>query len=468
MSGMIFAGIAPHPPILLPEVGWGEERKIAATAEAMKEFTRRLKDSGAEALVIISPHGAVFSDGVAINGCRKLVGDLKQFRAPQVSFEFLNDLDLAREIIRQAARVNITAVEIDEDLAAEYGVQSRLDHGVMVPVYFLEQVGIHLPMVSVSMAMLPFEELYAFGVAIRRAAEAMDRKVALTASADLSHRLTPDAPAGYSPDGKVFDEWLVERIKGLDVRAIVDTDRGLSERAGECGLRSIIMMLGALDGLAVDGEVLSYEGPFGVGYMVATFMPGDYTEKRELLEDMFAERRFKVQEGREKESVLVQLARGTLETYVREGKKIKPPVPLPREFQERAGVFVSLKKHGQLRGCIGTTAPATANIAEEIINNAISAGVHDPRFDPVEPDELEDIVYSVDVLKEPEPIDSMDELDPQKYGVIVRSGRRSGLLLPNLEGIDTVEEQVSIARQKAGIGPGEPVELERFEVVRYR
>lgn len=467
MSGVVFAGIAPHPPILLPEVGRGDEGKVTGTARAMAEFARRLKASGAEVVVIISPHGSVFSDGVAINGCPELAGDLKQFRAPQVRFEYENDLDLAGEIISQAARMNITVVEIDEELAAEYGVQSWLDHGVLVPVYFLEQGGIHLPMVSVSIAMLPFEELYAFGVALKRAAEVLDKKVAVVASSDLSHRLTPDAPAGYSPDGKVFDAWLVERIKEFDVRAIVNTDQGLAERAGECGLRSIVMMLGALDGLAVDTEVLSYEGPFGVGYLVATFAPGVYTEERELLEDMLGDRNLKVMERREKESALVQLARRTLETYVREGKKIKPPVQLSEEFLERAGVFVSLKKHGQLRGCIGTTGPTTANIAEEIINNAVSAGAHDPRFNPVRPDELADIVYSVDVLKEPESIEGPDKLDTQKYGVIVRSGRRSGLLLPNLEGVDTVEEQVAIARQKAGIGPDEPVELERFEVVRY-
>jgi AmmeMemoRadiSam system protein A len=467
VSGVVIAGIAPHPPILLPEVGRGEERKLADTAGAMAEFTRRLKASGAETLVIISPHGSVFSDGIAINGCPRLTGDLKQFRAPQVSFEFANDPDLAGEIIRQAARLNIAAVEIDEDLAGEYGVNSRLDHGVMVPVYFLEKGGVHLPMVSVSMGLLPFEELYAFGVALRRAAEALDKKIAVVASGDLSHRLTPDAPAGYSPDGKVFDAWLMERLKELDIKAIVNADHGLAERAGECGLRTVIMMLGALDSLAVEPEVLSYEGPFGVGYLVAAFAPGAYNEQREWLEDMFADRDLKVRERREKESPLVQLARQTLETYVREGRKIKPPAPLPEELQEPAGVFVSLKKHGQLRGCIGTTGPTTANIAEEIINNAISAGVRDPRFNPVRPDELADIVYSVDVLKDPEPVDSTDQLDVKKYGVIVRSGRRSGLLLPNLEGVDTVEEQVAIARQKAGIGPDEPVELERFEVVRY-
>jgi AmmeMemoRadiSam system protein A len=136
-------------------------------------------------------------------------------------------------------------------------------------------------------------------------------------------------------------------------------------------------------------------------------------------------------------------------------------------MEERAGVFVSLKKHGQLRGCIGTIAPTCPSIADEIIQNAISAGTKDPRFSPVRESELDDIVYSVDVLGEPEPVDDVSQLDVIRYGVIVSSGYKRGLLLPNLEGVDTVEQQVEIARQKAGIGRNEDYSLERFEVIRH-
>lgn len=164
-----------------------------------------------------------------------------------------------------------------------------------------------------------------------------------------------------------------------------------------------------------------------------------------------------------------RLARESLETYVIEGKKIDLPPDLPEEMlKQRAGVFVSLKKKGQLRGCIGTVAPTKDCIAREIIENAISAGCRDPRFYPVTENELKDLEYSVDVLKEPEPIKSLEELDPQKYGVIVRKGYRSGLLLPNLEGIDTPQQQVYIACQKAGIDPMEDFEMLRFEVIRYK
>ena len=159
---------------------------------------------------------------------------------------------------------------------------------------------------------------------------------------------------------------------------------------------------------------------------------------------------------KKEESPYVRLARETVERYVDEGKRLSVPEYLPEEaLTRRAGTFVSLKKFGQLRGCIGTISPAEANIAEEIIHNAISASTRDPRFPPVSPSELKDLDYSVDILGETEDIDSPEELDVKKYGVIVSSGYRRGLLLPNLEGIDDVEDQISIAMQKAGIRKGE-------------
>lgn len=170
------------------------------------------------------------------------------------------------------------------------------------------------------------------------------------------------------------------------------------------------------------------------------------------------------------ESDYVRLARETLETYVRDKKK-RSSIPqwVPAELKtKRAGVFVSLKKDGMLRGCIGTIGPTMVNIAEEIMNNAISSGTRDPRFPEVKAEELGDLVYSVDVLGAPEPIRSTEELDVKRYGVIVTSGFRRGLLLPDLEGVDTPEKQVEIALQKAGISRTENFEMERFEVIRYK
>lgn len=164
---------------------------------------------------------------------------------------------------------------------------------------------------------------------------------------------------------------------------------------------------------------------------------------------------------------VVALAKEAVESYIRKGV-----LPEPREFttemRERAGVFVSLHKHGQLRGCIGTFEPSKDNVAEEIVANAISSSTMDPRFPPVTASELDDLEYSVDILTAPEPVADLSQLDPKEYGVIVESGWKRGLLLPDLEGVDSVEEQIAICRLKAGISAGEPVELYRFQVRRFK
>jgi AmmeMemoRadiSam system protein A len=228
-------------------------------------------------------------------------------------------------------------------------------------------------------------------------------------------------------------------------------------------------MAGALDQKAVASELLSYEGPFGVGYGVAAFEVTGPDESRNFGGQFQQAERDRLAAGKAAEDPLVRLARMSLETYVKTGRYADPPQGLPDTLTgSRAGAFVSLKKDGRLRGCIGTIAPTRACLAEEILHNAVSAGTGDPRFPPVRKEELETLVYSVDVLGEPEPIASEAELDPKKYGVIVEQGTRRGLLLPDLAGVDTPDLQIAIARRKAGIGPDEPVKLWRFEVVRHR
>ena len=163
----------------------------------------------------------------------------------------------------------------------------------------------------------------------------------------------------------------------------------------------------------------------------------------------------------------VELARRAIEEYVLRGRIIEPPPGLPPELlSHRAGTFVSLKKRGELRGCIGTFLPSEPTLAQEIIKNAIHSATQDPRFPPVRPEELPQLSVSVDVLSPPEPAE-VHELDPKRYGVIVEAGWRRGLLLPDLPGVDTVEEQLRIAKLKAGIAPDEPCQIYRFIVERH-
>lgn len=465
---LLLAGLMPHPPVMVPEVGGEDAEKVAKSQTAALALGERVRAANPDTLVMITPHGPVFQDAVTLLMPERLEGDLAQFGAPEVAVVWENDLVLAREIAREAEAAQVPLVEMGAREARRYGVTAELDHGLVVPQYFLRKAGVKSRLVAISMGILPYETLYRFGLAIQRAIERLGTKTVIIASGDLSHRLKPGAPAGYNPQGRVFDERLVGLLAAADVRGLFELPASLIEAAGECGFRPLVILMGALDGFELQGELLSYEGPFGVGYAVAVWRLGGRHPQREFLRELEEERQKKIDAARRREHPLVQLARRTLEEYVRNGRVIRPPAELTPEMRERAGVFVTIHKNGQLRGCIGTTGPTRENVAAEIIQNAISSGTADPRFPPVTEDELDDLVYSVDVLSEPEPISGPSELDPQRYGVIVRKGHRSGLLLPHLEGIDTVEEQLAIAKRKAGIGLNEEgVQLYRFEVRRY-
>ena len=465
---VVYCGVCPHPPIMVPEVGKDQSDIVLKSRQAMLELGRRVVESGARSLVMISPHGPVFRDGIAINTAPNLKGDLGAFGAPGVKFRLENDLELAAEIDRAAREAGIETLKMDAGAARQYGASLNLDHGLTVPLYFFREAGLDLPVAVVYMGLLPYRQLYLFGTALREAVDRLGRKVAVIASGDMSHRLTRDAPAGYDPRGGEFDREMVRLLDNADVMGMINLDQELVERAGECGLRPVLMMLGSLDGQAVESEVLSYEGPFGVGYLVADLRPLSADTDREFAAALGRKRISGSGESKKKEGFLPGLAREALESYARGTKYRVPPERVPEEFKKPAGVFVSLKKNGQLRGCIGTIFPQHGSVVEEVLENAISAGHKDPRFYPVREEELAELEISVDLLHAPEPVSGKEELDPARYGVIVRAGRKTGLLLPNLEGVDTVEEQIEIARQKAGIAAGEPVELERFEVVRYK
>ena len=468
MGAILGAYLMPHPPIIMKEVGKGEEKKIQKTSDAMLLVARDIKEKKPAALIMVTPHGPLFSDAVAISVKPELTGNMGMFGAKHVKFTKENHLDLTNKILQFARLREFPCGMVNQDLAREYDLSLELDHGTMVPLYFIDQEYIHYKLVHITYGLLPREDLYAFGKIIQEAIDELSENVVIIASGDLSHRLSKDAPGGYHPSGKVFDEKFLSLLEGGDIEEFFSLERSLSEEAGECGLRAVDIMLGACDGYEISPKVLSYEGPFGVGYGVVQMNLGGKSGDRRFHEHLVTRREDRLRQIRGKEDAYVRLAREALEKYVKEGRQIKESKNATAEMLEnKAGVFVSLKKYGELRGCIGTIAPTRENLVQEIIRNAIQAGTADPRFYPVEEEELETLVYSVDILMEPEPIQSLEELDVKRYGVIVTSGERSGLLLPNLEGINTVEEQIRIALQKAGIGINERYNLQRFEVIRH-
>jgi AmmeMemoRadiSam system protein A len=372
---IVYGLISPHPPIIIPEVGGGEIKKVHRTITALESAAGRLAAAQPDELVIISPHEG---------------------------------------------------------------------HGFEVPMYYL---GRHLPasieVQEILVTEPSYEYYYEFGKTLGAKLQRERRRYAIVASGDLSHVLAADGPYGFHPAGPRLDQAIVKAVRAGGAEALLALDPTMLDDGAECGLRSILFLLGALDGTEFAPRVLSYEGPFGVGYLVATYETTAYT--------------------------IMSLARQAARHYLETSELLPVPKPLPKALRRPAGAFVTLHEpDGDLRGCIGTTEPTRSSLAAEIIANAAAAATADPRFDPVTPAELGRLVLSVDVLSAPVPASGRSQLDPKRYGLIVAAddGRR-GVLLPNLDDVTTVEEQIAICRQKGGIGPTEPVELFKFEVARY-
>lgn len=463
---VVAAFAVPHPPLIVPGVGHGREKDVAATVDAYEEVARRVADLAPDTLVISSPHTTSYLDYLHISPGPGARGDFADFGDRADGSDVTYDEEFVRELASAAEAVGIPAGTRGER-------DARLDWGVLVPLHFIQARCRGFRVVRMGLAGFSPLEHYRLGTLVQQTAARLGQRVVYVASGDLSHKLAADGPYGFVPDGPVFDEAVCDALSTGDFLRLLAMDPGLCERAAECGLRSFQIMAGALDGTPVRAELLSYEGPFGVGYGVAAFTPcgpegSDPARRFEAAYRELHERQ--LAETRSREDAYVQLARASLESHVRDGRQLELPADLPTELtQRRAGAFVSLKKDGRLRGCIGTIAPTRASLAEEIAANAVSAGCHDPRFSPVTADELPELVYDVDVLGEPEPVADRSQLDPARYGVIVSTpdGRR-GLLLPALDGVDAVDEQLQIAARKGGISLGEKdVRLERFEVVRH-
>ena len=456
------AVMVPHPPVIIPEIGHGEEQKIRETSDSYRKAAAKIAGWKPETVVVISPHSVMYADYFHISPGTGAQGDFGQFRASQVKFQVDYDTEFVKVLAREAEARDIPAGTLGER-------EKRLDHGTMVPLYFLDRYMQDYRLVRVGLSGLPFTVHSELGECIRKTAELLERDVVIIGSGDLSHKLKEDGPYGFQKEGPEYDERIMDVMGRGAFGELFDFSEDFCDKAAECGHRSFTIMAGALDGLKVKTERLSHQGTFGVGYGICIYEVTGRDPQRYFLEQYRRAQREAAERRKASEDPYVQLARKTVETYVRTGKKLRVPEGLPEEmYSRRAGVFVSLKEEGRLRGCIGTIAPVRGSIAEEIIENGISAAAKDPRFHAVEPEELDRLEYSVDVLGETEKIDSPEKLDVKRYGVVVSRGYRRGLLLPDLEGVDTVEEQIEIARRKAGIPEdAEDIRLERFEVVRH-
>jgi len=352
-----------------------------------------------------------------------------------------------------AWRTPLGEVEIDSELGKrildgsshlqEDALAHQYEHSIEVQIPFLQYFRSDVRIVPIVLGHASGDIYKEIGKELARVIRESKRDVVIMASSDMTH---------YEP------QELAKQKDNAAIKAMLDLDEDeLLKRVEEmnismCGYAPVAALIAAAKELGAKSAEL-------VKYQTSGDTTGDYTSVVGYAGIIFSAAEM---------HPLVSLAKDAVDAYVREGKTISAPSTLTAEMQAQAGVFVTLHKFGELRGCIGTLEPTTGNVASEIIQNAISSATRDPRFPPVAPNELEDLEYHVDVLTEPKPVKDKKKLDPKKYGVIVESGWRRGLLLPDLEGVDTVERQIEICRMKAGIAPNEPIKLYCFEVKRYK
>ena len=425
--------MVPHPPLIVDEVGKERINSIRETYNSYMEIARQIGELKPDTIIVSSPHAPYYSDYFFLPAEEVGIGSFERFGAPEVSINQKYDVELIKEI---------------ENLSKEKGFPCgrkstvALDHGTMVPLYFINKFSKDYNLVVVGLSDMSLEANFEMGKIINEAVTKLDRKVVYIASGDLSHKLQVNGPYGFIEEGPIYDKRIIEVMSNARFKELLEFDLDFLDKAAECGHRSFIMMSGFLNNIKVKPKFYSHQDVTGVGYGICSYYPVD---------------------------PYVELAKETIDEYIKTGKVIDIPTDLPEELTNtQQATFVSIHKNNCLRGCIGTIYPTRENTAKEIISNAISASTRDPRFNPITEDELDSLEINVDVLTLPESIEDKSKLDPKKYGVIVSTDTKRGVLLPDLEGVDSVDEQILIAKNKAGILPDEEIKLQRFEVIRHK
>lgn len=475
----------PHPPIIMNEIGGRDVNNVAETIEAYHKVARLIAVDQPDTIIFITPHGMSFENGTSLYDDMKLRGDFEMFGSPEIEFHKNVNQELTKRIEASLEQEEITSILVTPDIAKQYNRTLKLDHGVMVPMYFIDQYYQNYDIVSVTPGNTSLIENYRIGMLLRMHTDSSSSCV-LVCSGDLSHALKNSGPYAFHKNGPQFDQVVREAVINHEVEKLLTLPEDFVENAAQCGLRSFLMGFGALDGYEYTSELYSYEGPFGVGYMLARLTPLARSES--FFEKYETNRKGKYFSRLSEETLYVTLARKTISHYLNTRRTIKA-----EEFKQyvlatdiyhytaeeidtfidalesqKKGCFVSIHKNNHLRGCMGTIEPALSDLYDEITYNAIIASTEDPRFNEIDFSELEDLEISVDVLMPIEAVTDFNAFDVKRYGMIVEKGRKRGLLLPNLDGIDDVETQYRICLEKAGIYIDQEVKLYRFEVIRHR
>lgn len=474
--------IVPHAPILIEMIGDNQMQLAIKTVQAMEKIAKEIVALEPDALVVISPHGPIFNDAIAVYDLNRYSGDFEAFVKPSPSYSFTKD----QVFIETLLSINATKKGVyyplkDNDFEA-FQFSPTLDHGILVPLHFLWDAGLNVPITCMSYGTLSYETLMENAALLKETSEKIQKNVVIIASGDLSHTLMACGPCEYHESGEKLDHFIVQAIANNKPYDMFFVPEQWVEDGKPCGLQSFAMGIGVFGDEGLSTKLYSYEGPFGVGYMVANVIP---SEERTMGFQYFKNKRqSEWRDQIEKEHFYVKIARLAMAYYL-ENQRL-PQVEVTEtavtigthhvmvpydvfleDLEALQSTFVSVKYKGTLRGCMGDT-ESKWTLLESIIENAVNACAFDTRFEGLTLEALDDTLIYVDVLSPLERIDSVDQLNPELYGVLIKGKGRSGLLLPALEGIHTVAEQLKIAQNKAGLETQTTEEMYRFTVQRYK
>lgn len=444
------AALMCHAPIVIPEIGDDRAPECARTTDAMRDLADRVLAHRPDLLVVVSPHAPRQGGLFGVVDADRIGGSFARFGFPRLAAQLPGAPQQARSVRAAAARFGVQCwTPPGEDL----------DHGTLVPLHFFVVAGWSGPTLVLALPAHGNDSAEGMGEALRHAAEEDRRRWAVIASGDMSHRLQPDAPGGFDPRARDFDRAFVAHVRNGDYREACAPDPYLQDLAAEDVVESTLVAAAAA-GFRNDGRaLLAYEGPFGVGYCESLL----YSDGGTASDASGAPAHDAGASSEMPPPILPEIAREAIRA-----DRLRQPFVLPEldePWHHARAVFVTLRDpSGALRGCIGRTEPGLATLAEEIADCAVSAATRDPRFERVQVGEIDRLRIEVSVLDPPEPVTSRAELDPGRYGVVVTLGLRRGVLLPDVEGVDSVAAQLHIAAEKAGLRDDEPYTIERFEV----
>ncbi len=457
--------LMPHAPILIPEIGENQIKNIKNTFDACHQVASDIAKQAPDTIIMITPQNTVFNDTIAMSSDDVIYGNFETFGNAQIGMERKINKEITDKIAFLANENKIPTVRINKNSAKVYGASVEIDHGTMVPLYFINQKYKTFNIVNITYGSLTKLELYRFGMIIKKAVQDSKTNTVLIASGDFSHCLNSDETSSYDEGQENLDKVLIKLLENGEVTEIFNIDNSVRGSENACGLKSCYIMLGALSEYNIRGKLLSYEAPFGGGYGV---MMIEREEKASNIVDQVYKTLEEAYERKQNhDNPFIRLARQAIAYYHENSEYMMIPDYVTEDMlNSRQGVFVSIKKQGKLRGCIGTINPTTDNVASEIIKNSVYAAFEDPRFMPVKKDEMAEVIITVDLLTKPEQT-IKESLDIKRYGIVVRSGEKSGIILPNIKDIESVDEQIDVAMRKAGILDDEEYKIYRFEVIRH-